>query len=71
MSASESDDETLSSYPFANGALYIDRCINFYLKRQDPEGINGLYYHGAFPDIEGRIQLPSNYEYIPEPEVIC
>ena len=69
--ASESDDETLNGYPFANGALYIDKCINFYLKRQDPEGINGLYYHGTFPDVEGRIQLPSNYEYIPESEVIC
>lgn len=69
--ASESDDETMNTYPFANGALYIDKCINFFLKRQDPDAINGLYYYGNFPDVQGKIQVPSNYEYIPETEVIC
>ena len=69
--ASESNDETISNYPFANGALYIDKCINFYLKRQDPDAINGLYYYGTFPDVQGKIKVPSNYEYIPEIEVTC
>lgn len=69
--ASESNDETMSAYPFTNGALYIDKCVNFFLKRQDPDGINGLYYYGDFPDVEGRIEEPSNYMYIPEGEVIC
>lgn len=29
-------------YPFANGALYINRLINFYLRRQDPHSENNL-----------------------------
>ena len=69
--ASESNDETMNTYPFANGSLYIDKCINFFLKRQDPDAINGLYYYKNFPDVQGKIQVPSNYEYIPETEVIC
>ena len=69
--ASESDDETMNAYPFANGALYIDKSINFFLKRQDPDALNGLYYHGTFPDIQGKIKIPSNYDYIPENEAIC
>lgn len=69
--ASESENDELNQYPFANNALYIDRCINFYLQRQDPEGVNGLYYNLDFPDIPGKIRKESNYEYIPESENIC
>lgn len=69
--ASESADETLNSYQFANGALYIDKSINFFLKRQDPDAINGLYYYGNFPDINGKIRVRSNYEYISEKEITC
>ena len=75
LPASESDDETLSSYTFANGSLYVDRCVNFYLRRQDPEGLNGFYYHGntdgSYPDVEGKTIVESNYEYIPESESLC
>jgi hypothetical protein len=72
--ASESGDNVLSSYPFANGALYIDKSINFFLKRQDPEGLGNLYYMGEdgnFPDVEGKTLVESNYEYIPETDFIC
>ena len=69
--AVESDDDVMSAYPYSNDALYIDNVINFYLKRQDPEAINGLYYYDMCPDIEGKIKTESNYEYIPESEVLC
>lgn len=69
--AANSDDEEINTYPYTNRALYIDNSINFYLKRQDPEATNGLYYHGAFPDVEGKIQMQSNYVYIPESEITC
>jgi hypothetical protein len=69
--AVESDNEELSTYPYANNALYIDKCINFFLKRQDPDKMNGLYYDGKFADVEGKIEKESNYVYIPEAENIC
>ena len=40
----------LKEYPFTNGSFYIDRQINFFLKRQDPDGYNKL--HGHRPDLE-------------------
>jgi hypothetical protein len=74
VSASESENDVLSAYPFANGALYIDKSINFFLKRQDPEGLGNLYYmgeDGKLPDVEGKTLVESNYEYIPETDFIC
>lgn len=31
------------SYPFTNGALYVNKSINLFVRRQDPQGIYGLY----------------------------
>lgn len=30
------NDSSVETYPFANGALYVSRKINFYLRRQNP-----------------------------------
>ena len=43
----ENSDSECSGYVFANKALYVDKCFNFYLKRQDPYGVNGLYFDGS------------------------
>ena len=32
--------QVIDDYPFTNGAFYIKRDINFYLRRQDPHGEN-------------------------------
>lgn len=40
------DSET-NNYVFANNSLYIDKCFNFYLRRQDPYNVNGLYFDGS------------------------
>ena len=62
----------IPDYPFTNGALYIHKDINFFLRRQDPEGINGLYCKDAFPnDIPGDIRKESNYEYKDESSIVC
>lgn len=48
----ENNDSEYNDYVFANGALYVDKCINFYLKRQDPYNVNGLYFDGSQCQIE-------------------
>ena len=56
-------------YPFTNGALYVNRHIKLYVRRQDPEGRYGLY---SEDDILGRLpnlEAEDNY-YKPE-EITC
>jgi hypothetical protein len=50
----ESDERI---YPFTNGAFYINRQINFFLRRQDPQKINLGYRQ-------------SPYDYVPDGENI-
>lgn len=40
-------DSEVNKYVFANNAIYVDTCFNFYLKRQDPYNVNGLYFDGS------------------------
>lgn len=35
-------DSTVEQYPFTNGALYVNRFINLYLRRQDPHNDFGM-----------------------------
>ena len=42
-----SNESKVASYVFANNAVYVDECFNFYLKRQDPYNVNGLYFDGS------------------------
>ena len=70
-------------YPFANGHNYIEHTINFFLKRQDPYGYNGLYdvstydnrypANGTFPDVEGTkpIQETLSYDNYIIPDGLC
>ena len=66
------DVKNLPEYAYSNNAFYISNEINFFLKRQDPQGWNNLYYKNGFPnDIPGNIKKESNYIYKEEKEVIC
>ena len=66
------DAQDLPEYVFANGCFYLNKNINFFLKRQDGDGKSGLYCKETFPnDIYGNIKQPSNYEYKDESVVIC
>lgn len=59
-------------YTFTNGAFYITPIIRFYLKRQDPDGLIGLYNKKDFPnDVYGNIQKDSNYYYDDDIQEIC
>ena len=62
----------LTEYPFANGHFYINKNINFFLKRQDAFGYNELYDDLQTPnDIFGNTIKQSNYEYKDEENRIC
>jgi hypothetical protein len=42
---------TLYNVPFSNGAIYIEKNVNLFLKRQDPQGINYLYNYDERPSL--------------------
>ena len=66
------DTVELTEYPFANGHFYINKEINFFLKRQDPFGYNGLYTSELSPnDIFGNVKEENIYEYKDETNVVC
>jgi len=68
------DDNTvnLPEYAYSNGTFYITNEINFFMRRQDPHGWNGLLCKGSFPnDISGNISRESNYVYKDEREKVC
>lgn len=65
-----------SEFPFANGCLYIEHNMPLYLKRQDPEGINGLYFYGLpgvfeIGDLPGKVRKEDNYSVEVEDNPIC
>ena len=57
LSLSETQDNDLSNMMFTNGANYIHQNINFYLRRQDPFGENGL---SVLKDRNGKQLTDSN-----------
>lgn len=68
----DTNNEELIEYPFTNNAFYINKEINFYLKRQDKDKVTGLYVSTSFPqDAPGNIETESNYNYKEDNEIIC
>lgn len=56
--------EDAKNYPFANGCFYIYKDLNFFLKRQDPFGYNGLYDKKLIPnDIYGKMKKNDIHDY--------
>lgn len=47
----DNSESEVNNYVLANNALYVDKCFNFYLKRQDPYNVNGLYFDGSTASI--------------------
>ena len=72
LNVGNKDTVELTEYPFANGHFYINKEINFFLKRQDPFNENGLYAETQIPnDISGNVRKQSNYEYKDEEHRVC
>lgn len=72
LSVGDMDAINLREYPFANGHFYVDKEINFFLKRQDGFGQNTLYTSSLWPnDIFGNVTKSSNYIYNSGDNSIC
>lgn len=62
-------DKSIETYPFTNGAFYINRRIDLYVRRQDPLGIYGLY---SEDDIIGReMEIEKENNYVKDKEIKC
>ena len=62
-------DKSVEEYPFTNGAFYVNRRVDLYVRRQDPYGIYGLYDE---QDIEGnRMDIVTEDNYSKETEIKC
>jgi hypothetical protein len=62
-------DKTVEEYPFTNGAFYINKRFDIYVKRQDPYEIWGLY---SMDDIEGTvIYVDEEDNYVKDTEIVC
>ena len=62
-------DDTVEEYPFTNGAFYVNRRIDMYVRRQDPHNIYKLYDE---VDIEGnKTDFSTEDNYIKEAEIKC
>lgn len=67
------DDETIEEYPFTNGAFYINKKIDIYVRRQDPYKVFGLSNEDKDVYIEGvttDVSTSENY-YVKEEDMIC
>lgn len=72
LNVGDKDAVELKEYPFANGHFYINKEINFFLKRQDPFGHNGLMDKELWPnDIFGFSKKQSNYVYKDQTNAVC
>ena len=59
----------VEEYPFTNGAFYINKRIDIYVRRQDPNNIWGLYNGN---DIEGKTMSITKEDYfVKEDEIVC
>lgn len=63
-------------YPFTNGSFYINKKINFYLRRQDPEENGEFYTSGHFiyvkkgEDVSEYVTY-ENDDYYENDEIVC
>ena len=62
-------DKTIEEYPFTNGAFYINKRVNLYLKRQDPYDLYGLYSDDDILGREAKIENENNY--VKEKDIVC
>lgn len=67
--------KSTEEYPFTNGAFYINKKIDIYVRRQDPYGVYGLYDGvGIGADISGDdsyTEVVSDNNYVKSDDIKC
>jgi hypothetical protein len=65
----EGGDKNLEEFPFTNGAFYVNKRVDLYLRRQDPYAVYGMYSES---DIFGEeILIENENNYIEEENITC
>ena len=62
-------DKSVEEYPFTNGAFYVNKRVDLYVRRQDPYNLWGLYSTSDPKGIEANIDAEDNY--VKETEIVC
>jgi hypothetical protein len=62
-------DRNLEEYPFTNGAFYVNKRIDLYLRRQDPVGRYGLY--DEEDPLGKEIDFENADNYVKDTEITC
>lgn len=62
-------DNSVEEYPFTNGAFYINKKIDIYVRRQDPYNIWGLYDECDEKGNEMDISTENNY--VKDGDIVC
>lgn len=63
------NDESIEEYPFTNGAFYVNKRVDLYLRRQDPLMRYKLY---SDDDLEGHeLEIEKEDNYVKDDEIIC
>jgi hypothetical protein len=68
---STESDETLEAYPFTNGAFYINKKVDLYVRRQDPYDMYGLYSENDVDIFGVEPPLEDDNYYYNEDEIKC
>jgi len=64
-------DERIEEYPFTNGAFYVNKRIDLYLRRQDPYDKYGLYEENDIDMIGVEPPLEDINDYYNEENIEC
>jgi hypothetical protein len=64
-------DETFEEYPFTNGAFYVNKRIDLYLRRQDPYDEYDLYDEDDIEKLGISIDIDQINQYYNEDEIKC
>ena len=63
------NDTSIEEYPFTNGAFYVNKKVDLFVRRQDPYGYYGLYDE---TDIFGNsMDISTEDNYIKEADIEC
>lgn len=64
-------DRNLEEYPFTNGAFYVNRKIDLYVRRQDPYDQYGLYEEDDIDVIGVSVQIEDVNNFVSEEDMKC
>ena len=64
-------DKNIEEYPFTNGAFYINKRIDLYLRRQDPYGIYRLFAEDDIDKFGVEVPFEQINYYKSEDEITC